>query len=96
MYVFREASFLQISLLTILFFYEICYDEDINRYGGCVFLMATKSILKSININGKNQVHNLIKALEYAEEYRGKDVILSRTFSEIKGADIKKFFEAKK
>ena len=55
--------------------------------------MSTKSILKNVNVKGQNQVRNLVNELEYAEKFRDQKVVLSRTFSEIKGANVKTFFE---
>lgn len=54
--------------------------------------MATKSILKNVNIKGRSQVKNLANALEYAETRPAKVVILSKALNEIKGEDVKKFF----
>ena len=58
--------------------------------------MSTKSILKNVNVKGQNQVRNLVNALENAEKFRDKNVVLTRTFSEIKGPNVKAFFEGAK
>ncbi len=59
--------------------------------------MATKSILKNINVRNRRQVRELVNALEHASEWHGKDVQMSRTVSELKDKeDIRKFFETVK
>lgn len=58
--------------------------------------MSTKSILKNVNVKGQSQVRGLVNALENAEKFRDQKVVLSRTFSEIKGNDVKLFFEGNK
>lgn len=58
--------------------------------------MATKSILKNINIRSKSQGISLANALERAEKFQGKDIVFSRAVSEVKGEDVKKFFGAKR
>lgn len=55
--------------------------------------MATKSILKNVNIKGGAQTRALLHALEHAEQHRGKEVVLSRSVEEIRGDDVCKFFE---
>lgn len=56
--------------------------------------MATKSILKNINIKNVADVKKLVLALENAESFeRADDVIISRTTSNIEKKDIRKFFE---
>lgn len=54
--------------------------------------MATKSIMKNIDIHDKKLGKNLIVALENASGKQGKEVQLSRTYSEAKGEQIKKIF----
>ncbi len=54
--------------------------------------MATKSILKNVNIKGRSQVKNLANALEYAETRPAKIVTLSKALNEVKGENVKKFF----
>lgn len=53
--------------------------------------MATKSFLKNINIKGKKQTRELLRALEYAEKHPGKEVKMSRPVVELRGDDAKKF-----
>ena len=55
--------------------------------------MATKSIIKNVNIKGRKQISQLVSALEHAHEYRGEEVIMTRAVSEVKGEKINKFFE---
>lgn len=54
--------------------------------------MATKSIMKNIDIRDKNLGKNLITALENASGKHGKNVQISRSYSEAKGEQIKKIF----
>lgn len=54
--------------------------------------MATKSILKNVNIKTRQQVRQLTYALENAENKRGKEVILSRTVAELKADQVMHFF----
>ena len=59
--------------------------------------MATKSILKNINIQRHDAATKLVNALEYAYGKSGKEIQISRTVSELKSeADIRKFFGAAK
>ena len=56
--------------------------------------MATKSILKNINIKTKPQAEKLIWALENAEKYAVDLPPLSKPCKDVKGNDIKKLFAA--
>ncbi|MDD3892880.1 MAG: hypothetical protein PHE03_11330 [Bacteroidales bacterium] len=54
--------------------------------------MATKSILKNIDIRERRMGRALILALEKSEAKEGKEVELSRICREIKGEKIKDIF----
>jgi len=54
--------------------------------------MATTSITKSIRIRTRKEAHALIRALEDAEENAIECKPLNRPCKEIKGKDIKRFF----
>lgn len=54
--------------------------------------MATKSILKDVNIKERRLAHTFIKALENAENVKHTPVHISRKCSEITGDKIKEFF----
>lgn len=54
--------------------------------------MATRSICKHITINDNYSVHVLISALEDAQKSKPKDIIFSRTFSEVPKEKIKDIF----
>jgi len=56
--------------------------------------MATKSILKDIVIRDKRLAEGLVFALENAENKSAKKVILDRRLDEVKGVDVKTFFES--
>ncbi len=57
--------------------------------------MATKSILKSVNINNRKDARRLVAALEHAVEWRGADSPMQKNVSELKDKqEIRKFFEA--
>lgn len=64
----------------------------LRHYGKEDTFMATKSITKNININSKSAGKNLVFALENAHNKKAKEVSLQRTFSELKGDEIKKLF----
>lgn len=54
--------------------------------------MATKSIIKNIDIKDKRMCQAFISAIENAENKHSKEVSLSRSFTEIKGDKIKELF----
>lgn len=58
--------------------------------------MATKSILKTVNITDKQSAKKFINALENAQSKVSKEVVYSRTVSEAKGEEIRKIFDAKR
>ncbi len=53
--------------------------------------MATKSILKNVNIKGRRQVKRLVEALEHAQQHKGKHVSMSRAVTEIKADKVNDF-----
>lgn len=56
--------------------------------------MATKSILKSVNIKEKNLGRNFVIALEKAHDKKFKEVKLSRNCSDVKKEEIKNLFRS--
>lgn len=54
--------------------------------------MATKSILKEVRFKDKALCRGLVSALENAKGKKSKTVVMSRTTSDIKKEDIKRFF----
>lgn len=54
--------------------------------------MATKSILKNVDVKDKKLGRSLIVALENASGKKAKNVTLSRTYSDIRGEKIKEIF----
>ncbi|MDO4446054.1 MAG: hypothetical protein Q4C97_11035 [Bacillota bacterium] len=54
--------------------------------------MATKSMLKNVDIKDKKLGKSLVVALEHACGKSSKQVDLSRTYSEVHGENIKKIF----
>lgn len=54
--------------------------------------MATKSILKNIDIHEKKQGKSLVIALEHASRRKAKEVTLSRSYTEVHGEQIKEIF----
>lgn len=54
--------------------------------------MATKSILKNVDIRDPKLAKSLVVALENATERRGKNVVLNRTYSDIRGQKIHEIF----
>ena len=57
--------------------------------------MATKSILKEINIKDKRLAHTFVQALGQAENTRYESVPLTRECKQIAGDKIKDFFGKK-
>lgn len=57
--------------------------------------MATKSILKEVRFKDKQLCHGFASALENAQGKRSKDVVFSRTISDVKKDEVKKFFGVK-
>lgn len=54
--------------------------------------MATKSILKNIDIKDRKMGRAIVSALENSKNKKSKDVVLSRTCEEVKGEKIKLLF----
>lgn len=54
--------------------------------------MATKSILKNVDIKDKKLGTSLVVALENATRKKAKDVTLSHTYSDIHSEEINGFF----
>lgn len=57
--------------------------------------MATKSIIKNIDIRDRKLCRTFVSALENAQGKKGKDVTLSRSFTEVRGEKIKELFGEK-
>lgn len=57
--------------------------------------MATKSILKNVDIRDPKLGKALVVALESASGKKAKDVTLSRTYSDIRGEKLKEIFSKK-
>ena len=62
------------------------------EYNQGVASMATKSILKNINISDKQFAHTFVQALEEVEEAKYNPAQLTRECEEITGDKIKEFF----
>lgn len=58
--------------------------------------MATKSIMKNIDIKKKKSCHAFVLALEHAKNKKSKRVHMSRACKEIKGEKIKEIFGSDK
>ena len=54
--------------------------------------MATKSILKSVDIRGKKMSKGFVSALENAHNKKAQEVVLSKPCESIRKQDIKKIF----
>ena len=54
--------------------------------------MATKSILKCVDIKDKKLSKSLVVALENASGKRSKDVQLSRTYEDVRGDKLRSIF----
>ncbi len=57
--------------------------------------MATKSILKNVDIKDKKLGKQLVIALENASSKQSKQVTLSRTYQDIRGEKIKEVLSKK-
>lgn len=57
-----------------------------------VMCMATKSILKSVDIKDKKLSKSLVVALENASGKRSKNVQLSRTYEDVRGEKLRSIF----
>ncbi len=55
--------------------------------------MATKSILKTVYISDRKLGHTFAQALESSKLTKGKDVELTRECRDLKGDEIKSFFD---
>ena len=55
--------------------------------------MSTKSFLKNINIKNPSQAKQLINALENAESFKGKEVVMTRFVTELRGDQAKDFIK---
>lgn len=58
--------------------------------------MATSSFLKTINLQGRKQSQDFIKALEKSKEKREKEVRMSRPASDMSREEIRKLFGTKR
>lgn len=54
--------------------------------------MATKSIYKNVNIKGRDLTVGLVNALENAKNKKSKEVTITKSFQELKGDDLRKYF----
>jgi len=57
--------------------------------------MATKSIIKNVDIRDKKLCGSFVAALENAQNKRSKEVAMSRSVTEVKGDKIKELFGEK-
>lgn len=55
--------------------------------------MATKSIYKDIRIKDPVLCRNFVSALELSKKKKGKEIILSKRVTTIKGESIKEIFK---
>ena len=55
--------------------------------------MATKSIMKNIDIKKRKSCHAFVSALEYAKRRKGKKVQISKHIKEVAREKIKEFFQ---
>lgn len=54
--------------------------------------MATKSILKSVNLKTPTEIEGFVTAMEQAEHKKAKTVVISRTCKEASVEDIRRLF----
>lgn len=65
------------------------YNETVER----VIYMATKSILKNVDIKDKKLGKSLVIALENAAGKHAKDVQLSRTYEDVRGEKLRSILQ---
>lgn len=58
--------------------------------------MATNSFLKTINLQGRKQSQEFIRALEKSKEKGEKEVRISRPVSDMSREEIRKLFDTKR
>lgn len=56
--------------------------------------MATKSILKNVNIKNKRLGRNFVNALEKARNEENKEIKLEKKFKNVKQSEIKDLFRS--
>ncbi len=54
--------------------------------------VATSSILTTVHLKTKNQVKNLVRALEKSKNMPTKEVVLTKSVREMKRKDIEEMF----
>ena len=57
-----------------------------------MFIMATKSILKNVDVKDTKLAKSLVVALENAPNKKGQSISLSRTYTDVKSDKIKEIF----
>ncbi len=55
--------------------------------------MATKSLLKNVDIKDKKLGKSLVIALEHASNKRTAEVQLSRTYEDVRGEKLRRIFD---
>lgn len=55
--------------------------------------MATKSMLKTVNIKDKKLSRTFVEVLEKSQTVKSKEVDFTRKFTELKGDKVKAFFD---
>lgn len=55
--------------------------------------MATKSILKNVNISGRKNVRLFVNALEKAQKTTGKEIVMSRPVEELRGQQAEEYLK---
>lgn len=55
-------------------------------------MMATKSILKTVNIKNRQDCISLVNALEHAKDKKAQDVVMSRAYKVATKDDVLKIF----
>ncbi len=58
-----------------------------------VIYMATKSLLKNVDIKDKKLGKSLVIALEHASNKRTAEVQLSRTYEDVRGEKLRRIFD---
>lgn len=86
-----DAFYAIFTIISIIVVTTVAY--AIMRSLERVMYMATKSILKNVDIKDKKLGKSLVIALEHAAGKHAKDVELSRTYEDVRGEKLRSILQ---
>lgn len=86
-----DAFYAIFTIISIIVITTVAY--AIMRSLERVMYMATKSILKNVDIKDKKLGKSLVIALEHAAGKQAKDVELSRTYEDVRGERLRSILQ---